>query len=113
MLTVSGRIAFARESKNLNKSELARLLTVTPQTVQAWESGRNSPKICRLAEIAAVLGVSPVWLLVGTEQAAGLSEHPVVSRLSKIAESGEFESAEWLLVDDLLTAICRHRSVRG
>lgn len=71
------RIAKAREDKGLNQSELARRLGVTPQSVQAWESGKNVPRNQKLSSIAEVLGVSVGYLLVGDvangAAAAGLS----------------------------------------
>lgn len=57
METIGSRIAAARENKGLNQSELARRLGVRPQSVQAWEADKNTPRPRRLADIAAALGV--------------------------------------------------------
>lgn len=62
-MKTGSRIADAREHKNLNQSELARALCVSPQSVQAWESGKNTPRPKRLQEIADVLEVKASWLL--------------------------------------------------
>lgn len=63
MKSTGKNIAIAREAKGWNQSELARELGVTPQSVQAWESGRNTPRPKRLQEIAAALGVSASRLM--------------------------------------------------
>jgi len=58
------RITQARTAKNLKKTDLARLVGVSPATVTMWESGqtkkiegRNLVKVCEILEI------SPIWLL--------------------------------------------------
>ncbi|MFI8555813.1 XRE family transcriptional regulator [Pseudomonas putida] len=56
-------IALAREALGLNQSELARRLGVTPQSVQSWESDRNTPRHKRLKEIGDALGVSAAYLM--------------------------------------------------
>lgn len=70
METIGSRIAAARESKGMNQSELGRLLGVTPQSVQAWESDRNIPRPKRMSEIAMALGVSTSSLLEGADSGA-------------------------------------------
>ncbi|WP_330113945.1 S24 family peptidase [Pseudomonas sp. JS3066] len=68
METIGTRIAAAREHKGLNQSELGRLLGVTPQSVQAWESDKNVPRPKRLGEIADALGVTVSTLVGDTAQ---------------------------------------------
>lgn len=63
MKTIGSRIAAAREAKGLNQSELARRLSISPQSVQAWEADRNTPRPKRLGEIASALGVSMASLM--------------------------------------------------
>ncbi|WP_150292422.1 helix-turn-helix domain-containing protein [Pseudomonas extremaustralis] len=65
MTTIATRIANARKELNLNQSELARLLSVTPQAVQSWESGKARPKGARLESLAKALGKSVQWLMLG------------------------------------------------
>lgn len=57
MEKIGSRITAAREKKGLNQSELGRLLGVSPQSVQAWESDKNVPRPRRLADIAAALNL--------------------------------------------------------
>lgn len=58
MSTIGKRIAAAREAVGLNQSELARLLGVKPQSVQAWEADKNVPRPKKLEGIAGALKVS-------------------------------------------------------
>lgn len=53
------RIKQLRERKDMSQSELARLVGVSPQSVQQWERpGGTAPKRSRLAKVAEVLGVT-------------------------------------------------------
>lgn len=62
MKNIGFRIAKAREAAGMNQSELARVLKVTPQSVQKWESG-GAPKNTRLEDVAKALNVSVGYLL--------------------------------------------------
>ena len=61
--TTGQQIALAREQLGISQSELARRLSVTPQSVQAWESDKNTPRAKRLSDIGDQLGVSASWLM--------------------------------------------------
>jgi phage repressor protein C with HTH and peptisase S24 domain len=63
MTITSSRIAAAREALGLNQSELARKLDVSPQSVQAWESGRTAPRNPRIRQLSDVLRVSVAYLM--------------------------------------------------
>ena len=63
MTRLSEIIIEARKKAGLSQSELARRLNLTPQAVQAWESGRSTPRANVLAEVATVLGTSRVGML--------------------------------------------------
>ena len=69
--TTGQLIALAREQLSLNQSELARRLNVTPQSVQAWEADKNTPRHKRLKEIGDALGVSASWLMGEDGQPVG------------------------------------------
>lgn len=62
---ISGRITQAREAADISKSELARKLGVTPQSVYDWEQGNTAPRGKRLNDLADALGVSVHWLAFG------------------------------------------------
>lgn len=59
------RIKLARERADLNQSDLAGLMGITPQAVQNWEYGKTAPKLSRLKKLAQVLEVSEEWLITG------------------------------------------------
>lgn len=70
MKTIGKRIAAAREAVGLNQSELARALSVKPQSVQAWEADKNVPRPKKLEAIAAILKTSISHLMGESGSAA-------------------------------------------
>lgn len=83
-------IAEAREKLGLNQSELGRRLGVTPQAVQAWESGRSVPRPKKLVEIANALQIPVEDVL----RAAGFLSPELVQILKNIViEKDEDEAA--------------------
>ncbi|WP_342650888.1 helix-turn-helix transcriptional regulator [Pseudomonas sp. REB1044] len=71
MKTVAELISSGRKAAGINQSELARRLGITPQSVQAWESGRSKPRAHMLADIAQAIGVSPELLIGATIETGG------------------------------------------
>lgn len=65
MNNFSSRLIKAREAKPLSQSELARILGVTPQAVQKWESGKNTPRGKRLEALAEAVSSSVGYLMAG------------------------------------------------
>lgn len=65
------RIAEARERLGMNQSELARVLKVTPQSVQKWEKGGDMRSAQR-KRLAEALGVSEAYLVSGISEASEL-----------------------------------------
>ncbi|WP_443693108.1 XRE family transcriptional regulator [Pseudomonas protegens] len=63
MKTIADIIADSRKAAGLNQSELARRLSITPQSVQAWESGRATPRASMLPKITEALGIDPKILI--------------------------------------------------
>jgi phage repressor protein C with HTH and peptisase S24 domain len=58
------RITQARTAKNLKKTDLAKLVGVSPATVTMWESGQTKKIEGRnLVKVCEVLDISPIWLL--------------------------------------------------
>ncbi|MEE5136175.1 XRE family transcriptional regulator [Pseudomonas alliivorans] len=95
--TTGQLIAQAREQLGLNQSELARRLRVTPQSVQAWESDRNTPRHKKLKEIGDELGVSAAYLLGEDGRAASIDDggSNVESALSPI-RFFEYPEISWV-----------------
>lgn len=63
---MASRIESALAKEGLNQSELAGLLSISPQAVQQWTKGKTAPKGKRLTELAKILNVSVEWLISGT-----------------------------------------------
>ena len=53
----------ARIDKGLKQSELADLVGVSPAAISQWELGIKTPRKGNVAKLAAVLGVTPEYLL--------------------------------------------------
>jgi putative transcriptional regulator len=60
---VGERIAYYREKKGMNQSDLARAMDKDRQVVQKLETGKVNPTIKTLHEIASVLGIDITDLL--------------------------------------------------
>lgn len=96
------RIRSAREAQGLNQSELARVLKVSPQTVQLWEKGGGirGPKQSQLAK---ALRVTPEWVMFGNLNASpshsrDLNVTPVRSvRLDPVKVATAYRAIEWRL----------------
>ena len=61
------RLKTARKEAGFTIASLARKLDVDPRTVAGWQSGRSTPTVERLLEIAQALDKPPSYFL---EQAA-------------------------------------------
>jgi transcriptional regulator with XRE-family HTH domain len=93
-MNVAKIIREAREKLNLNQSQLAELVGVSPQAVQQWESGATQPRGKRLNKIADVLKLPPALMLFGIlpgGQAEKAEE--VAAAEPKVAESRGAASA--------------------
>ena len=58
-MNIAKIIREGRERLNLNQTQLAELVGVSPQAVQQWESGATLPRGKRLSRIAEVLQLPP------------------------------------------------------
>lgn len=65
-MNIAKIIRDGREKLNLNQSQLAELVGVSPQAVQQWESGATQPRGKRLNKIAEVLKLPPALMHFGT-----------------------------------------------
>ena len=54
---IGKKIQKLREERGMKRSELAKLLNVTPPTVHRWEGGIRVPDLMTLMKIADILGV--------------------------------------------------------
>lgn len=65
METIGNRIAAARASKGWSQKQLAAALGCAPEQVSMWEAGRRTPRPKAVALLAATLGRTYDWLLLG------------------------------------------------
>jgi len=77
MSLIGDRIRSLRESAGYSQSELARKLSVTRSSVNAWESGLSAPTAAYLIELARLFHVSSDYLLE-----LDTSEHITLSGLT-------------------------------
>jgi len=66
--SIGQRIQQARIACGMSQTELARRLSVKPQSVQHWERGTSRPKTGRIQQLAQILDVQPSWLLLNDIQ---------------------------------------------
>lgn len=61
------RIKEYRVERNLDQPDIAKMLGVTKQTVSGWESGKYSPPLPKVVEMATKLNVDLNWLIGSTD----------------------------------------------
>jgi transcriptional regulator with XRE-family HTH domain len=64
-MSLSSRIAQARQHKGLSQQALADQVGVSRVAVTQWESGQTSPAAKRLLELARLLDIRAEWLMTG------------------------------------------------
>ena len=97
MNELGSKIARKRKELGLTQTEFAERLSVTRQTVSRWEAGSVMPDIDKIADIAAILGVSCDYLLkddVKEENGTG----PV--RVSRLLQSARDRKVKLLFYED-------------
>ncbi len=62
-MTLGGRIARLRIEGGYDSVALSKQLGVKYETYVSWELDRSEPRINKLVALAAILGVSPTYLL--------------------------------------------------
>ncbi|MCG9706504.1 S24 family peptidase [Photobacterium damselae] len=67
MSTLGERIKIKRESKNLSKKDLAKILKVTPMAITQWENNKTEPKGSNIKVLASLFETSLDWLLLGKD----------------------------------------------
>lgn len=65
MQPLNVRIRLARLARGLEQKELAKRLSIAAQHVSQWERGGMTPRRDNFEKIAAVTGVSDLWLFTG------------------------------------------------
>lgn len=72
LLKIADRIKYAREKNALTQTNLARKMSVTRSSVNAWEMGISIPSTEKLAQLSDILNVSADYLLGITNDEAVL-----------------------------------------
>ena len=62
-MTLGGRITQLRIDGGYDSYDLSKQLGVKLETYESWELDRSEPRINKLVALAAILGVSPTYLL--------------------------------------------------
>jgi len=87
MATIHTRIKEARIAKGISMEKLAELVGVRAwQTVQQWENGNTAPSRKRTEKVAEILGVTPEYLVTGSEP--GGEDHAPVPMIDAKASAG-------------------------
>ena len=81
------RIAEVRKAQGITQVQLAEVLSVSQQTINAYEVGRRRMPVSSLPIIARHLGVSIEELLGDTSAAAGSAGRPKLSSRSNASSS--------------------------
>lgn len=94
MATLASRLTTAREAKGLSQSDLARLIGIKPQAIQAIEAGRvEKPR--NIVAIAKALDVEAGFLLTGDDATSiDLNEVPLVGYVGAGATAHFYASAD-------------------
>ena len=79
-MTLGGRITQLRIDGGYDSFDLSKQLGVKLETYESWELDRSEPRINKLVALAAILGVSPTYLLAeeghkGISKAKKTSNH--------------------------------------
>lgn len=80
------RLEKARERRNLTQTELAKMLGVSPQSVQQWEAGGTMPRHKRIDTLADKLGVRAQWLIFGQGDMLKPAKDELVMHETEITE---------------------------
>lgn len=72
--SIGKRIEIRRIESGLSQTDLGKKLSVTPQSVQQWESDKTSPRGKRLDLLSEALLCSKEWLVFGNKEANGVEK---------------------------------------
>lgn len=98
--TIGGRICTGRETIGLSTAQLARRLGVKTSTLAGWETDRAEPRSNKLVMLAALLNVSPTWLLTGVGESPSMTADPTELETLR-ASVGELREQALQLADRL------------
>ena len=91
-MTVGERIVRLRKERNINQSELAKMMDVSRQAVSKWENDLTAPDTLRLIQLADALNTDVEYLATGkkaelkTKKEVIIQEKPIEVVVEKIVE---------------------------
>ena len=75
---IGARIRAARRSRKWSRHDLARVMSVSPNTVTNWEQGWRTPQRDTLVGLSMSLRRTIQWLLLGQRGRAPMINRPAV-----------------------------------
>src|SRR5882672_6928577 len=93
---IGNKIKERRKILDLTQAELAKILGLSHQQVQRYESGENAPSMARLLEIANVLNVKPQYFY----ENAPLLRKPLTNTINETISRDPTRPLRLLLVED-------------
>ncbi len=84
---IGQRIRALREAQDLSQEQLGKMVEVSFQSVQQWESGKTTPRASRLRKLATALKTTPNYIQFGI----GKSTSENIDDIFKFIKSAEFK----------------------
>ena len=115
MTRLGSKIAGKRKDVGLTQQEFADRLSVTRQTVSRWEAGTVMPDIDKIADIAAILGVSCDYLLRDDMEEDGQPAPKSASPLmqSLVGKRVRISFVDEMVDIDLFNSVCSVTALEG
>ena len=83
-IEIGKRIARAIKLSDFNNTDIAKIMEVSPQSVQQWTNGKTSPKLVQLPKLAKILNVTVSYIILGEENFTAVRQN-----ISASSESSE------------------------
>lgn len=109
---MKNRIVLAREHAKLNQKELAKILGISPSTLNGYEKGNHDPKSDGLIKIANACNVTTDYLLGlsdNIEKEKNVSFSKIIPKIEEIIKKSKLLNEEGLskldeYADDLVAS---------
>lgn len=98
--TLARNLSAARGALELSQDQLATVARVSRATINQLEGAEGDPRLTTLVSLAAALGVSPVFLLLGRDELDAIAKAPGSKEAKKVQAHltpGELDTMRRLL----------------